>query len=161
VLLAEELDFDYVLGAFAAGLIIGLVTQGETGEQVIPRISTIGYGLLIPVFFITTGLDFDLDGLLTPVGLTLAAVFLGLFLVTRGTAALLAARELGRRHTASLAFFSATALPLIIAVIEVGEERGEIDTHVAAALVGAGMISVLVYPIVALFLGSSPQPEEA
>jgi hypothetical protein len=106
-------------------------------------------------------MDFDLDGLLTGIGIALAAIFLGLFLVTRGSAALLAARELGGRNTASLAFFSATALPLIIAVIEVGEDRGEIDTHVAAALVGAGMISVLVYPIVALVLGRSSQESEA
>ena len=153
VLLADELDFDFVLGAFAAGLVIGLVTQGETGEQVLPRISTIGYGLLIPVFFVVTGMDFDLDGLLTKTGLTLAALFLALLLVTRGSAALLSARELGAaRKTAALAFFSATGLPLIVAVIEVGEERGEIDTHVAAALVGAGMISVLLYPLLALAL---------
>ena len=152
VLLADELDFDFVLGAFAAGLIIGLVTQGETGEQVLPRIATIGYGLLIPVFFVVTGMDFDLDGFLTAAGLALAGIFLALLLVTRGSAALLSARELGARGTASLALFSATGLPLIVAVIEVGEERGEIDTHVAAALVGAGMVSVLLYPLLALAL---------
>ena len=156
VLLADELDFDFVLGAFAAGLIIGLVTQGETGEQVLPRIATIGYGLLIPVFFVVTGMDFDLDGFLTGTGLALAGIFLALLLVTRGSAALLSARELGTRGTASLALFSATGLPLIVAVIEVGEERGEIDTHVAAALVGAGMTSVLLYPLLALFLAGRP-----
>jgi len=152
VLLADKLDFDFVLGAFAAGLVIGLVTQGETGEQVLPRIATIGYGLLIPVFFIVTGMDFDLDGLLAGAGLALAAVFLALLLVTRGSAALLSARELGARKTVSLAFFSATGLPLIVAVIEVGEERGEIAPDVAAALVGAGMMSVLIYPLLGLLV---------
>ena len=150
VLLAEELDFDYVLGAFAAGLVIGLVTQGETGEQVLPRFAAIGYGFLIPVFFIVTGMEFDVDGLLTGVGLGLGALFLGLFLVTRGSAALLSLRELGARRTAALALFSATGLPLIVAVIEVGEERGEIGSHVAAALVGAGMTSVLLFPLLGL-----------
>ena len=72
VLLAEELDFDFVLGAFAAGLVIGLVTRGETGEQLLPRFATIGYGFLIPVFFIVTGMEFDLDGLLTAAGPSLA-----------------------------------------------------------------------------------------
>jgi Kef-type K+ transport system membrane component KefB len=152
VLLADKLDFDFVLGAFAAGLVIGLVTQGEMGEQVLPRISTIGYGLLIPVFFVVTGMDFDLDGFLTGAGLALAALFLALFLVTRGSAAMLSFRELGARGTASLALFSATGLPLIVAVIEVGKERGEIDSHVAAALVGAGMTSVLVYPLLGLLV---------
>jgi Kef-type K+ transport system membrane component KefB len=159
VLLADELNFDFVLGAFAAGLIIGLVTHGETGERVLPRISTIGYGLLIPVFFIVTGMDFDLDGLLTGIGITFALVFLGLFLLTRGSAALLSLRELGARGTAALALFSATGLPLIVAVIEVGERRGEIDSHVAAALVGAGMTSVLLYPLMGLMLARTHRAE--
>ena len=159
VLLANELNFDFVLGAFAAGLIIGLVTHGETGKQVLPRISTIGYGLLIPVFFVVTGMDFDLDGLLTGIGLTFGAVFLGLLLLTRGSAALLSLRELGARGTAALAFFSATGLPLIVAVIEVGERRGEIDSHVAAALVGAGMTSVLLYPLIGLTLTRGSRSE--
>lgn len=152
VVLAEELDFDFVLGAFAAGLVIGLVTQGEMGEQVLPRIVTIGYGFLIPVFFIVTGIEFDLDALLTGGGLALCAGFLAILLVTRGSSALLALRELGMRRTASLAFFSATGLPLIVAVIEVGEERGEMSSDVAAALVGAGMASVLLYPLLGLIV---------
>jgi len=152
VVLARELDFDFVLGAFAAGLVIGLVTQGETGEQVLPRIATIGYGFLIPVFFIVTGIEFDLDALLTGAGLALAALFLGIFLVTRGSSALLSLRELGARGTTALALFSATGLPLIVAVIEVGEDRGEIDSDVAAALIGAGMASVLLYPLLGLLV---------
>ena len=80
VLLAFELDFDFVLGAFAAGLVIGLVTEGETGEQVLPRITTIGYGFLIPIFFIVTGMEFDVDALLSGAGLALAGLFLVLFL---------------------------------------------------------------------------------
>jgi Kef-type K+ transport system membrane component KefB len=162
VLLAEELDFDYVLGAFSAGLVIGLVTQGETGEQLLPRFATIGYGFLIPIFFIVTGMEFDLDGLLTGAGIALAVLFLAVFVVTRGSAALLSLRELGGRGTTALALFSATGLPLIVAVIEVGEDRGEIGSHVAAALVGAGMISVLLYPLLGLAVarvgGVSPEP---
>jgi hypothetical protein len=85
----------------------------------------------------------------------LGALFLVLLLVTRGTAALLSVRELGARGTMSLALFSATGLPLIVAVIEVGEERGTIDSDVAAALVGAGMASVLLYPLIGLLVARS------
>ena len=162
VLLADELKFDFVLGAFAAGLIIGLVTTGETGEQMLPRISAIGYGLLIPIFFIVTGMEFDLDSLLTGAGIALAVLFLALFLVTRGSAALLSLRELGARRAAALAFFTATGLPLIVAVIELGERRGEIEPDVAAALVGAGMASVLLYPLLGLLVnqaGAEPAVE--
>ena len=160
VLLADKLDFDFVLGAFAAGLVIGLVTQGETGEQVLPRIRTIGYGFLIPVFFIVTGIQFDLDALLTGAGLALAGLFLGILLVTRGSSALLSLRELGARRTTALAFFSATGLPLIVAVIEVGEERAEIDSDVAAALVGAGMASVLLYPLLGLLVSRATYQQQ-
>jgi Kef-type K+ transport system membrane component KefB len=160
VVLADKLDFDFVLGAFAAGLVIGLVTQGETGEQMLPRIATIGYGFLIPIFFIVTGLEFDLDALLTGAGLALAALFLGLFLLTRGSSALLSFRELGARGTTALALFSATGLPLIVAVIEVGEDRGEIDSDVAAALVGAGMASVLLYPLLGLLVSRASYVQE-
>jgi Kef-type K+ transport system membrane component KefB len=128
----------------------------------LPRFATIGYGFLIPIFFIVTGMEFDVDGLLTGAGLALAAIFLAIFLITRGSAALLSLRELGGRETAALALFSATGLPLIVAVIEAGGERGEIGSHVAAALVGAGMTSVLVYPLIGLLLarpgGQTPEP---
>ena len=121
---------------------------------------TIGYGFLIPVFFIVTGIQFDLDALLTGAGLALAGLFLAIFLVTRGSSALLSLRELGARRTASLALFSATGLPLIVAVIEVGEERGEIDSDVAAALVGAGMASVLLYPLLGLLVSRASYKQE-
>ena len=89
-----------MLGAFAAGLIIGLVTQGETGEQVLPRFWTIGYGFLIPVFFIVTGMEYDLDGLLTAEGLALGALFLRSCSSHAERRALLSYRELGARRTA-------------------------------------------------------------
>ncbi len=158
-LLADKLEFDFVLGAFAAGLVIGLVAQGETGKRALPRISTIGYGFLIPVFFVVTGMQFDLDNLLTGTGLALGALFLALFLVTRGTAALLALRDLGSRQTGALAFFSATGLPLIVAVVEVGTRRGDVESDVAASLVGAGMASVLAYPLLGLILARSPRTD--
>ena len=67
----------------------------------------------------------------------------------RGSASLLWRRELGPRRTLSLAFFVATGLPLIVAIVDIGTDRGAIDSDVGASLVGAGMISVLVYPFVA------------
>jgi Kef-type K+ transport system membrane component KefB len=149
VLLAHDVGFDFVLGAFAAGLIVGLVLDNPEGGVVRMRLEGIGFGLLIPIYFVATGLTFDLDSLLTASGIALAALFLVLLLVVRGTPALLWLRELGPRGTASVAFFGATQLPLVVAIVGIGTDRGAIDTDVGASLIGAAMVSVLVYPMIA------------
>jgi len=149
VLLAHDVGFDFVLGAFAAGLIVGLVLDSPEGAVVRMRLEGIGYGLLIPVYFVTTGLTFDLDSLLTARGLALTALFLGVLLLVRGASALLWLEELGRRDTASLALFAATGLPLIVAIVTIGTDRAAIAADIGAALIGAGMISVLAYPLLA------------
>jgi Kef-type K+ transport system membrane component KefB len=149
VLLAVDVGFDYILGAFAAGLIVGLVIDGPEGRVVRLRLEGIGFGFLIPIYFVTTGLTFDIDSLLSARGLGLAALFLGLLLVVRGASALQWLRELGSRATASLALYGATALPLIVAIVTVGSQRHAIAGNVAASLIGAGMISVLAYPLLA------------
>ena len=157
VLLARDVGFDFVLGAFAAGLVVGLVLDDPHGEVVRMRLEGIGFGFLIPIYFVTTGLDFDIDSLLTASGLALAAMFLALLFVIRGSAALLWRRVLGPRRTLSLGFFVATGLPLIVAIVDIGTDRGAIDADVGASLIGAGMISVLVYPFVATRLsGADP-----
>jgi len=155
VLLARDVGFDFVLGAFAAGLVIGLVLDDPDGKVVRVRLEGIGFGFLIPIYFVTTGLDFDVDSLLTVSGLALAAVFLALLFVIRGSASLLWRRELGPKRTLSLTFFVATGLPLIVAIVDIGTDRGAIDADVGASLVGAGMISVLVYPFVATRLAGA------
>jgi Kef-type K+ transport system membrane component KefB len=149
VLLARDVGFDFVLGAFAGGLIVGLVLDNPEGGVVRMRLEGIGFGLLIPIYFVATGLTFDLDSLLTARGLALAALFLVLLLVVRGTPSLLWLRDLGPRATGSVAFFGATALPLVVAIVDIGTDRGAIDGDVGASLIGAAMVSVLVYPLIA------------
>jgi Kef-type K+ transport system membrane component KefB len=149
VFLATNAGFDFVLGAFAAGLVVGLALDSPEGKAVRLRLDGIGFGFLIPIYFVATGLTFDLDSLLTARGLGLAALFLALLLVVRGTPALLWLRDLGPRRTASVAFFGATALPLVVAIVGIGTDRGAIDGDVGASLIGAAMVSVLVYPLIA------------
>ncbi len=84
-------------------------------------------------------------------------LFLSLLLVVRGTPALLWLRELGPRGTGSVAFFGATALPLVVAIVDLGTGRGAIDADVGASLIGAAMVSVLVYPLIATAISG---PEE-
>jgi Kef-type K+ transport system membrane component KefB len=160
VLLAHDVGFDFVLGAFAAGLVVGLALDSPEGEVVRMRLEGIGFGFLIPLYFVVTGMTFDLDSLLTPTGLALAALFLALLLFVRGASSLLWLRELGSRRTLGLALFGATGLPLIVAIVGIGTDRGAIADDVGASLIGAGMISVLVFPLLATAVaGRAPAGE--
>ena len=149
VFVAGDAGFEFVLGAFAAGVVVGLVLDSPEGRVVRLRLEGIGFGFLVPVYFVVTGMNFDLDSLLTVDGVALAGLFLGLLLVTRGASALRWLSELGARRTASLALCGATALPLVVAIVGIAQERGAISDAVGASLVGAGMLSVLVYPLTA------------
>ena len=86
VFLAIEVGFDFVLGAFAGGLVVGLALNSAEAAPVRMRLEGVGFGFLIPIYFVVTGMTFDLDSLLTPTGLGLAALFLALFVVIRGDA---------------------------------------------------------------------------
>jgi Kef-type K+ transport system membrane component KefB len=160
VFLAIEVGFDFVLGAFAGGLVVGLALGSPEARPVRMRLEGVGFGFLIPIYFVVTGMNFDLDSLLTPTGLGLGALFLALFVVVRGTSALLWLRELGPRQTVSLAIFSATGLPLIVAIVGIGIDRGAIAADVGTSLIGAGMISVLVFPLLATSLAGRREPGE-
>ena len=150
VWIAASSGFEFVLGAFAAGLVVGIALDSPEGASVRVRLEGIGFGFLVPIYFVVTGMNFDLDSLLTVDGLALAGLFLALLLVARGASALLWLRELGRRRTAALALFGATGLPLIVATVGIATDRGAISPPVAASLVGAGMRSVLVYPLLGM-----------
>ncbi|WP_198663770.1 cation:proton antiporter [Jiangella endophytica] len=156
VALAETLDLDPVMGAFASGVVIHLFL--DTGvpsesDEVLSRLEGIGFGFLIPIFFIVSGVRFDVDALADPSTLALVPVFLVLFLVVRGgPTALLQARTLGVRHAAAMGLLAATALPLLVVITRIAQDEGVLSSGMASALVGAGMLSVLVFPAVALRL---------
>ncbi|MET9319050.1 cation:proton antiporter [Streptomyces sp. NPDC003038] len=155
--LAQVLGLDILLGAFAAGLITRLVLQGaapQSSETVLSKVEAMGFGFLVPLFFVVTGVQFDLKALLAGGRvLLLLPVFLLLFLVVRGLPMwLLAPRDLGRRDRSALVLFGSTALPLVVAITTLGVRDGAVEPGEAAALVGAGMLSVLVFPLVGLRL---------
>ncbi|MER5871010.1 cation:proton antiporter [Streptomyces sp. NPDC002044] len=155
--LAQAMGLDILLGAFAAGLITRLVLQGaapESSGTVLSKVEALGFGFLVPLFFVVTGIGFDLEALLGGGwALLLVPVFLLLFLVVRGLPMwLLAPRDLGRRDRSALVLFGSTALPLVVAITTMGVQDGKVEPGEAAALVGAGMLSVLVFPLVGLRL---------
>ena len=158
VTLAESFGLDVILGAFAAGLIVTLVnrTQREREETLRHKLDAIGFGFLVPIFFVTSGLKFDASLLFESWNAALKLpLFLALFLVVRGAPALLYRRDLPREDLLPLALYSSTALPLVVAITELGVATGRMLPENSAALVGAAMLSVLVFPLVALAFRSS------
>ncbi|WP_205739619.1 cation:proton antiporter [Georgenia sp. SYP-B2076] len=149
------LGLDMLIGAFAAGILFRLLLAGalpEDAHRVESKIEAVAFGFLVPVFFIYTGITFDLRALLDDTrALVLLPVFLVLLLVVRGLPNLIAAppgaTAADRR---ALVLFGATALPIIVAITDIGADHGVLQQATAASMVGAGMLSVLLYPLLAL-----------
>jgi Kef-type K+ transport system membrane component KefB len=154
VILAKDLGLDSILGALAAGVLVALASPGGYGEALHRKLDGIGFGFLIPIFFVTTGLRYDVHALITSrLALLQLPLFLALFFVVRGLPALLLPhRDLDIRSRVALGFLSATELPLVIAIAGIGVRSGRLRPETAASLVGAGMVSVLLFPLTALTL---------
>jgi Kef-type K+ transport system membrane component KefB len=165
--LAQKFGLESILGAFLAGAIVGLVDRDSSSHPGFrTKLEAIGYGFLIPVFFVSSGIRLDLTGLLhNPSALVRVPVFLLALLVVRGLPALLGLRTNGPRATLALGFLQATSLPFIVTATQIGVALGKITAVTAAALVCAGLLSVLIFPLLALGLlrggKSEPGPESA
>jgi len=153
VLLASKLGLDVLLGGFVAGMIVRLALKGHELQVFESKLTAVGFGFFVPFFFITSGISFDLGALGSVTALLKLVMFFGLFLVVRGTPAMLLYRHvLKRRQRAALAFYSATELPLVVAITTIATETGHMKTSTAAGLVGAAMLSTLIFPFAGLAL---------
>ena len=151
LLLTADFGLDIVLGAFLAGMVLrqsgGKTPEGQSG--LLDKLDSVAYGFFIPIFFISSGMGLDLTSIVENPGRLL--VFFSLLLVVRGLPALVVyRRELPLSERVQLVFLSATALPLIVAITEVSMTNGTMLAENAAALVGAGVLSVAVFPFIAL-----------
>ena len=155
--LSVALGVDMLLGAFTAGVLYRLLLTGAPeadAKLVEAKIEAIGFGFLVPIFFINTGVTFDLHSLANhPDSLLLLPLFLVAMLVIRGLPSTLAApKGAGLADRGALLLFGATGLPVIVAVAAIGVDEGALSTGTAAALVAAGMLSVLLFPLFGLAL---------
>jgi len=152
VYLAEKLSLDVLLGAFAAGVVVRLFIQGEDSKPITSKLEAIGFGFLIPIFFIESGITFDLHALIhMPKVLLLVPMFTVIFLFTRGLPTWAFFRGVVTKAEArSLAVFAATGLPIIVVITTLGVSEHRMKPQNAAALVAGGMLSVLVYPLIGL-----------
>lgn len=163
VALAGSFGLDVILGSFVAGMTVELMCKGNGGEVLRNRLKAIAFGFLIPAFFVTSGINFDLGALVaSPLSLLMLPMFFGLLFLLRGLAILpVYKRVLVKEERIPFALMTATGLPLIVAITELGVEHGEMNHDTAAALVGAGMLSILIFPLVALLKRSKQTLKEA
>jgi Kef-type K+ transport system membrane component KefB len=153
--IAQQLGLEAILGAFIAGAIVSLVDADQvmTHPDFRRKLEAIGFGFFIPVFFVTSGVRFDLAALTASASnLAMVPVFLAALVVVRGLPALVYRRVLDAPHTAIAGIMQATSLPFIVAATAIGTELGLIDAAASAALVGAGLLSVLAFPLLGLAL---------
>jgi Kef-type K+ transport system membrane component KefB len=160
VLLAAHLGLDVLIGGFVAGMIVRLALKGHELQVFESKLTAVGFGFFIPFFFITSGIEFDLDALGSAGAIAKLALFFVLFLVVRGVPALLLYRSVfDSRDRLALAFYSATELPLVVAITTIAVDGGHMRTSTAAGLVGAAMLSTLIYPFVGLALRKRSEAE--
>ncbi|MFN8212365.1 MAG: cation:proton antiporter [Candidatus Nanopelagicales bacterium] len=152
VLAADDFGLDVVLGAFLAGVVLRQWAP-VSAESLERKLEAVGYGVFIPIFFVTSGMKLDIISILeNPLRLLL---FFVLLFAVRGLPQLFMYRgQLDRVQRWQMVFLTATALPLLVALADVGTESGLMLPENAAALVGAGALSVLVFPLVATTLKS-------
>lgn len=154
VAMAGNLGLETILGAFLAGAILGMVDRDTmTHPNFHLKLEAIGYGFVIPVFFVSSGLRFDLEALLdAPSALVRVPLFVLALLVVRAVPAALYAPSVGRRRAVAAGLLQATSLPFLVTATSIGVTLGEITPVTAAALVSAGLLSVVVFPLVAVTL---------
>jgi Kef-type K+ transport system membrane component KefB len=150
LLAATDLGFDNVLGAFVAGMVLRRRSPGHV-DLLEAKLDAVGYGLFIPIFFVYSGMTLDVEAIIANPAPML--IFFTVMFVVRGLPALFWYRnELPAIERVQLVFITATALPLLVALTAVGVSNGAMTTAAQAGVIGAGVLSVLVFPLVAVGL---------
>ena len=161
VALASVLGLETILGAFIAGVILRLVDGDRmmTHPQFRQKLEAIGFGVFIPVFFVANGIQFDLAALFSsPATILRVPLFLVALLLVRGVPALLYRPLVGSRRSVVAGLLQATSLTFIVAATQIGMQLGLIAKATGAALIGAGLLSVLIFPLLALTLLRRTKP---
>jgi Kef-type K+ transport system membrane component KefB len=153
-LIASELGLDLLLGGFAAGVITRQVLRTHEMPAFDSKLTAVAFGVFVPFFFVVSGMKLDVSALFaTPSGVVKMIVFFLLFLLVRGTPALLLYRGvLDARDRVALALMSSTQLPMVLAITALATSSGHMRPSTAAALVGAAVLSTLVFPFFGLRL---------
>ena len=149
--LAEEFGFEGIFGAFAAGMIVGQATSGEEGKALRAKLDAVCFGWFYPFFFVGTGVKFDIPAVTRDLTtMLLVPTFVVLLLVIRGAPVFLYRNAIARAQLLPFALSSAVpSLSIIVVITEIGSRAKAMSPDVAAALVGAALLAVLLFPTIA------------
>jgi Kef-type K+ transport system membrane component KefB len=143
LLITQEFGIEAALGAFFAGMVLRRTSAGTGNSEFDEKLDAVGYGFFIPVFFVSSGMVLDVQSIVASPGRLL--IFLVLLLAVRGLPARLIYRKTLRwTERLEMMFLTATTLPLLVALAEIGVSSGVMLRDNAAALVGAGVLSVAI-----------------
>jgi Kef-type K+ transport system membrane component KefB len=153
--LADQVGFETILGAFAAGALLSLIDRDKamTHPQFRLKLEATGFGVFIPVFFVTSGLRFDLNALFaSPSTVARVPLFLLAIYLARGLPAIVYVRLLGRTRSVIAGVLQTTSLTFTVAATQIGLQLGVVTPASAAGLVAAGLLSLVISPALALVL---------
>jgi Kef-type K+ transport system membrane component KefB len=150
---ADRLGMELVVGSYMAGMAVAILVRGTKAEILKERLTAIGSGFLIPLFFIESGAAFDFPALVSsPASVARFALFCMAFLLIRLAPMNIYRGTLPERDMPALALLSSTTLSLVVALTYLGVSRGQMAPGTASALVGTAMMTVTVFPTVAFWL---------
>jgi Kef-type K+ transport system membrane component KefB len=162
ITLASGLGLEAILGAFAAGAIVALVDRNaaETHPLFHIKLEAIGYGFLVPLFFVSSGANLDIEALFeNPETVVKVAIFAVSMLVVRGLPVILGRGELDQVRLTVAGLLEAGSLPLLVTAATIGSATGQMTSSTAAALVIAGLVATITYPTLALALLKRVDPD--
>ena len=150
--IAEKIGFETVVGSFCAGMVVGLAISGRGEDQELFRekMEAICFAIFVPFFFVMSGMKLDLHALLHSVRPSMLVPVFS-YNVRGGARKSSAALSNRRRNEERLPFalYSSTQLPMVVAITEIGLRLNIMKTETATALIGAGLLSVLLFPAIA------------
>ena len=155
VVIAQLFGLEVILGAFFAGAVLRLLDRDEmmTHAGFQTKLQAVGFGVFIPFFFVTSGMQLDARALFAGgSALALVPVFLLALLLARGLPAALYRPMVGDRYSVAAGLLQATSLPFVVAAAGIGLELGILSPEIGAAMVVAGLLSVVLFPLGALTL---------
>ena len=150
VFLADSFGMEAVVGAYAAGMAVTVFFSGSGGRALENRITSIGSGFFIPLFFTASGVAFDLPSLVSsPANIGRLVLFTLAFLFIRIPPLVIYKNVLAKSDLPALALLSSTTLLLVVAITYLGGQTGQMAPEHASAIVGAAIVTVTLFPMLA------------
>ena len=153
VSLADSFGMETVVGAYAAGMAIAMLAGAAQDETLEDRLASIGSGFFVPLFFVVSGVTFNLPLLLSNLSsISQFFIFSLIFIFIRLIPLCLYQRHLPQRDVLAQGLLSSTTLPLVVAITYLGALSGQMHQETATALVGAAIMTVTAFPTLAFWL---------